>query len=154
MKKDQVRPPPFFTRRRAGASPTPHRAQRCKSCESKNLRDFGREIAHRAVTRRPPISLYTAVPRTGCYTYDVGVWDFSIVQRPFSVAPCQTLALRFATFASLYGGGAGVSARLSPVRDSEHGSARGIFVRGLRGRVAGERKRGSDKAKKVVGFHR
>ena len=31
------------------------------------------------------------------------VWDFSIVQGPFSVAPCQTLVSRFATFASLYG---------------------------------------------------
>jgi hypothetical protein len=54
------------------------------------LRDFGREIAHGAVTRRPPISLYTIVARTGGYTYDVGVWDLSIVQGPFSVAPCQT----------------------------------------------------------------
>jgi hypothetical protein len=25
------------------------------------------------------------------YTYGVGVWDLSIVQGPFSVAPCQTL---------------------------------------------------------------
>jgi hypothetical protein len=40
------------------------------------------------------------VPRTEGYTY--GVWDLSLVQGPFSVAPCQTLALRFATFASLY----------------------------------------------------
>jgi hypothetical protein len=37
------------------------------------------------------------VPRTGGYAYDVGVWDLSIVQGPFSVAPCQTLELRFAT---------------------------------------------------------
>jgi hypothetical protein len=32
----------------------------------------------------------------------------SIVQGPFSVAPCQTLALRFATCASLYQGGGAV----------------------------------------------
>jgi hypothetical protein len=32
------------------------------------IRDFGWEIAHAAVTRRPPISLYT-----NCCTYDVGV---------------------------------------------------------------------------------
>ena len=61
-----------------------------------------REIAHGAVTRRPPISLYTMVPRTESYAYDVGVWDLSIVQGPFSVVPCQTLISRFATFASLY----------------------------------------------------
>jgi hypothetical protein len=48
-------------------------------------------VAHGAVTRRPPISLDTMVPRTGGYAYDVGVWDLSIVQGPFSVAPCQTL---------------------------------------------------------------
>jgi hypothetical protein len=36
------------------------------------------------------------------YTYDAKVWDFPIVQGSFSVSPCQTLALRFATFASLY----------------------------------------------------
>jgi hypothetical protein len=53
-------------------------------------------------TRRPPISLDTVVPRTGGYTYDVGVRDLSIVQGPFSVAPCQTLGSRFATFASPY----------------------------------------------------
>jgi hypothetical protein len=67
----------------------------------RNSRDFGREIAHGAVTRRPPISFDTVVPRTGGYTYDVGVWDLSSVQGPFSVAPCQTLTLRFATFTSL-----------------------------------------------------
>jgi hypothetical protein len=36
-----------------------------------------------------------------------GVLDLSIVQGPFSVAPCQTLISRFATFASQYGGGGG-----------------------------------------------
>jgi hypothetical protein len=69
---------------------------------NRDVRDFGWEIAHGAVTRRPPISLDTMVPRTEGYTYDVGVWDSSIVQGPFSVAPCQTVKLRFATFASLY----------------------------------------------------
>jgi hypothetical protein len=57
--------------------------------------------SHGAVTRRPPISLDTMVVRTGSYTYDASVWDVSIVQGPFSVAPCQTITLRFATFASL-----------------------------------------------------
>jgi hypothetical protein len=59
--------------------------------------------AHAAVSRRPPISLCTIVARTHMYTYAAKVWDVSIVQGPFSVAPCQTLTLRFATFASLYG---------------------------------------------------
>jgi hypothetical protein len=35
-----------------------------------------------AVSRRPPISLYTVVPRTGGYAYAVGVWDFSLVLGP------------------------------------------------------------------------
>jgi hypothetical protein len=43
------------------------------------------------------------VPCTEGYAYGVGVWDLSIIQGAFSVAPCQTLTLRFATFASLYG---------------------------------------------------
>ena len=59
--------------------------------------DFGREIAHAAVSRRPPNSLHAIVPRTHMYTYDANVWDLSIVQRPFSVAPCLTRTLRFAT---------------------------------------------------------
>jgi hypothetical protein len=43
------------------------------------------EIAHGAVTRRPPISLDTIVARTKSYAYEGGVWDLSIVQGPFSV---------------------------------------------------------------------
>jgi hypothetical protein len=41
----------------------------------------------------------------GLYTHPPKVRDLSIVQGPFSVDPCQTLMLRFATFASLYRGG-------------------------------------------------
>jgi hypothetical protein len=42
-------------------------------------------------------------PRHDCspHMYAANVWDLSIVQGPFSVAPCPTFALRFATFASL-----------------------------------------------------
>jgi hypothetical protein len=69
---------------------------------NRNVRDFGWEVAHAAVTRRPPISLYTMVPRTRGCMYAAKVWNLSIVQVPFSVAPCQSLALRFATLASLY----------------------------------------------------
>jgi hypothetical protein len=63
-----------------------------KKVANRNVRDFrvGDELTG-AVTRRPPISLYTCVPHTGGYTYAVGVWDLSIVQGPFSAAPCQTL---------------------------------------------------------------
>jgi hypothetical protein len=35
------------------------------------------------------------------YTYAAKVWDSLVVQGPFSVAPCQTYAIRFATCASL-----------------------------------------------------
>jgi hypothetical protein len=42
----------------------------------------------RAGTRRPPIPLDTMVARTHIYTYAAKVWDLSIVQGPFSVAPC------------------------------------------------------------------
>jgi hypothetical protein len=55
-----------------------------------NVRDFGWEIAHAAVSRRPPIPLCTVVARTHMYTYAARVWRLSIVQGPFSVAPCRT----------------------------------------------------------------
>ena len=47
---------------------------------NRNGRDFGWEIAHAAVSRRPPISLYTIVAHTEGYTYAAKVWDLSIVQ--------------------------------------------------------------------------
>ena len=43
-------------------------------------------VAHAAV----PLSQILAC--TGGFTYAVGVWDSSIAQGPFSVAPCQTLS--------------------------------------------------------------
>ena len=58
---------------------------------------FRGEVAHEAVSRRPPISLYTIVTRTEGYTYAAKVWDLSTI-----FAPCQTFALRFATFSPLY----------------------------------------------------
>jgi hypothetical protein len=63
---------------------------------------FGWGIAHAAVSRRPPISLYTVVARTHMYTYDARVWDLSIVQGPFSVAPCKAPCVTIATRAALY----------------------------------------------------
>jgi hypothetical protein len=79
-------------------------SQRCKSCESKRW-VFGWDIAHEAVSRRPPISLDTSVDLPHMYTHDAKVWYLPIVQGPFSVAPFQTLPLRFATLATLYEGG-------------------------------------------------
>jgi hypothetical protein len=63
---------------------------------SVRTRDFGGfgvgDFAHGAVSRRPPILLYTTVARTGGYAYDVGVGDFvSIIQGPVSAAPCLTI---------------------------------------------------------------
>jgi hypothetical protein len=54
------------------------------------------------------------VPRTEGYTYDVGVWDLTIVQGPFSVAPCPTLKFTIRDFCIAVppasgGGGAGAS---------------------------------------------
>jgi hypothetical protein len=49
-----------------------------------NVRDFGWEIAHAAVTRRPPMSVYAMVPYRGLRR---GFWDLSVVQGPFSVNP-------------------------------------------------------------------
>jgi hypothetical protein len=46
------------------------------------------EMAHGAATRRPPVSLDMMVPRTGGDTHDASVWDSSIVQGAYPVAPC------------------------------------------------------------------
>ena len=47
---------------------------------------------------RPPISFARTVARTEGCTYDANVWELSLVQGAFSVAHCQTLIARFATF--------------------------------------------------------
>jgi hypothetical protein len=67
------------------------------------FRDFGRSLT------RPLQFLYTTpadFPPHKCSPYRGlrvrrGVWDFPIIQGPFSFAPCQTLTLRFATFSSV-----------------------------------------------------
>ena len=46
---------------------------------NRDVRDFGWEIAHAAVSRRPPISLHKIVARTECYACDASVCDLSIV---------------------------------------------------------------------------
>jgi hypothetical protein len=52
------------------------------------------------VTRQPNPS-NTIVARTEGYTHAANVWALCLVQGPISVAPCQTLTLRFATFSPL-----------------------------------------------------
>ena len=73
----------------------PHAAR--KKCANCNVRDFGWESAHEAVSRRPPIPLSTIVARTHMYTYAAKVWALSIVQGHSTANPS-----RFATSASLY----------------------------------------------------
>jgi hypothetical protein len=64
--------------------------QRCKIVANRNVRDFGCETAHAAVSRRPPIPLSSIVARTHMYANAAKVWDFSIVQGALSFAPCLT----------------------------------------------------------------
>jgi hypothetical protein len=69
------------TRRAHAAAPA---AQRRKKLRIATVGvSGGGSIAHAAVARRPPIPLHTMVPRTTL------VWDLSIVQGLFSVAPRQ-----------------------------------------------------------------
>jgi hypothetical protein len=57
---------------------------------NRDFRGFGWEISLTGPLRDARrFSLYTMVPRTEGYTYDVGFWDLPLVQGPFSVAPCQ-----------------------------------------------------------------
>jgi hypothetical protein len=68
-----------------------------KSCESKR---WGFRVGDRSHAAHP-IPLHPIVARTHMYTHAAKVWDLSNVQGLFSVALCQTLALRFAAFSSL-----------------------------------------------------
>jgi hypothetical protein len=64
--------------------------------------------------------LHDASPYEG-YTSAAKVWDSSLVQGPFPVAPCQTIMLRFATFTSLVGPSSfrGTSESLSSLPEAE-----------------------------------
>ena len=58
--------------------------------------------SHEAVSRRPPISLYTIIARAHMYTYAAKVWDLFVVQGPFSAPlPNPDVNVRFALFTSL-----------------------------------------------------
>jgi hypothetical protein len=62
------------------------------------IRDFGWEIAHGAVSRRPPISLFTIVARTGGYTHAASVWDTSLVQDQFLSPPAKPCSASIRNF--------------------------------------------------------
>jgi hypothetical protein len=51
-------------------------------------RDSGWGIAHGAVSRSPPISSTRWYPVPEATRTALGVWDLSLVQGPFSAAPC------------------------------------------------------------------
>jgi hypothetical protein len=70
-----------------------------------------RSLTRLAVSRRPPISLYKIVARTHMYTYAAQVWDSSLVQGPFSVAPSRAKPERY-------------DSQLIPVADDD-GTSRG-----------------------------
>jgi hypothetical protein len=52
-----------------GGSCWQHLAYSDAKVANRDVRDFGWEIAHAAVSRRPPISLYATVARTHMNTY-------------------------------------------------------------------------------------
>jgi hypothetical protein len=60
----------------------------------------GWEISSRRRSATPAHPSYTTVPRTEGCTY-AAKGALSFIQGPFSVAPCQTRTVRFATFTSL-----------------------------------------------------
>jgi hypothetical protein len=68
-----------------GTVPSLHPPAMKKEIANRNARGLGWEVAHAAVSRRPPIPLATIVARTHIYTHAASVWDSSLVQGPFSV---------------------------------------------------------------------
>jgi hypothetical protein len=74
---------------------------------NRNGRDFGWEIAHEAVSRRPPISLYTMVARTEGYTCDASVWDFVYRSRAILCRPVPNLSVAIRNICHRAGGGGG-----------------------------------------------
>jgi hypothetical protein len=59
---------------------------------NRDLQGFGGRALTGPFRDARRLSLYTMVPRTGGYAFDVGVgvWGLFIVQGPFSVVPCHT----------------------------------------------------------------
>jgi hypothetical protein len=85
---------PLLLRRRlpcggggGGEARAPDRVvHRCNRVAIRDARDSGWEIAHAAVSRRPPIPLPRNVARTESYTYAANR-ESSLVQGPFSCRP-------------------------------------------------------------------
>jgi hypothetical protein len=73
--------------------------------------------SHEAVSRRPPISLYTIIARTHMYTYAARVWDLSIVPRAIFCRPVPTPTLRFATCSSVRR----ITVAVTPLPDADWG---------------------------------
>ena len=114
--------------------------QRCKRVSNREgtctSRDFGWEIAHAAVSRRPPISLSRIAALTESYTHDAGVWDLLIVQEPVSVsvAPCQSFAYDSQLFLIAVRGGSGACSMGRRTEDDERQLSRWRGVAGEKGR--------------------
>ena len=51
------------------------KVQRCQKLANRNVWSFGWEVAHAAVSRRPPIPLSRIVAHTHMYTYAANVWN-------------------------------------------------------------------------------
>jgi hypothetical protein len=66
------------------------------------VRGFGWEVAHEAVSRRPPIPLPMIVARSRIYTYDANVRDLCLVTGAIFCRPVPNLTFRFAIFSPLY----------------------------------------------------
>ena len=73
---------------------------RCETDEWGFIR-VGDELS-RPCSATPAQSLYTIVARTEGYTFAAKVWALSIVQRPVSVAPCETLIVTIRNFSTLW----------------------------------------------------
>ena len=69
-----------------------------RNVANRDVRDSGwRDELTRPFRDARRFPLHTIVARSHMYTYAVNSWDWSLVQGPCSVAPCQTL-LRFTMF--------------------------------------------------------
>jgi hypothetical protein len=90
-----------LTVRESACSPSAFPIQRAKVA-NRNGRDFGWEMcSHGRFAPPADFPLQHCSPCRGLRLRRESL-GLPIVQGPFSVAPCQTLVLRFATFASLH----------------------------------------------------
>ena len=94
----------------------------------------GGRWVHAAVSRRPPISLYAIAARSHVFTYGASVWDKTLVQGPFSVAPflcrTQTIPIRNFCVACKLVASRGLGLRPPRILPSR-GKGPGVEVRGV-----------------------